>query len=271
MTAHDRPLPLRPPERSRAFAFALLVADHWPDVLNVGGGAMLGAQALYEDELWLTITGVVAFCLGQYGTLRRAPTLRRLQQEREELRHEAGKHVADYRQLVDAYLFRLSRPLEYDTNHRISLYRHEQGRFVCVGRHSAHSTYHQLGGQAVHPGDYGHLRRAWDEGVAFQEKLPDPQVQPAKWVDALRHAFGFSDDDIAGLSMPSRSIAAFAVRDGSSGRALGVVVFESLEPDGLSLNLLRHLMRGDEGNDLARFLGSPRAPSLAFAIEKGFG
>lgn len=165
---------------------------------------------------------MVALGAGQYGTLRRAPALRRMKQERDEARQNAQRYAADHRQLVDAYLFRLSRPMGYGTDHRITLYGHEQDRFVCAGRHSAHSTHHEASGETVLPADHGHLRRAWDEGEAIGEHLPHPATEHDRWVDALRHAFRLDDDGVRRMSMPSRSIAAFAVRDEASGERWGL-------------------------------------------------
>jgi hypothetical protein len=111
--------------------------------------------------------------------------------------------------------------LQPDDNSRISLYvDNSSGDLVNIGR-VATNPNHRLIGRKVLPKDRGCVGKAWAEGWAFVGDFG------AQDYDAHGGHFGMSPEQIAGLAMKPRFIAALRIDEGA--RSLAVLVFESLQ------------------------------------------
>jgi 8-oxo-dGTP pyrophosphatase MutT (NUDIX family) len=114
---------------------------------------------------------------------------------------------------------------------RVSLFRvHDDDHFDLVARYSSNPTFDHGPGRGRYPTTEGALGQAWAWQRCFTSSLPSagPAAGPPsrKWVEAQRRRFEVPAEVSQGMTMRARTYA--AVRLGSAGRCLGVLVFEDV-------------------------------------------
>ncbi|MFF0944162.1 hypothetical protein ACFYE2_08030 [Kocuria sp. CPCC 205300] len=187
--------------------------------------SFLGTPVLFYLALTLYLAAVVAFILRKdsVGSLR--AKVRTLGDKNEQLSlHLMAVLLEEIRQLL--------MQLGLDTtNHRISLYRHCDGKFRLLARYSKNPTY-QHSGRSMYPDNQGLIGQCWTEGKKHVRNLP---ADPDKWVERAVVKYKFSVDEARKIRMKSRSMMGVRLDCGHT-RAVptGVIIVESMDPGGMA-------------------------------------
>jgi hypothetical protein len=115
---------------------------------------------------------------------------------------------------------------------RASIYYMHDGRFVMPARWSIHPDYRQAKRKFYLPAQ-GAIGAAWDRGFVITT-LPATRV---RWEKALVSNWGFSPEEAVKMTMMCQSIG--GLRMSSQGVPVGVLIFESLDPNRVTLKTLR--------------------------------
>jgi len=150
-------------------------------------GALLGIKDWSSPwtlrVLWiLFILFVAAALVGAGVTLWRTRGWRSLEDELEALRGTLGEIQQIYTELFEGQLAIFSsRRLGFGHSEGISVYRHEEEAFAIVGRFSANPEFSKKPGR-VYPHNEGVIGKAWREGNAEVDDLPDPATQKEEYL-----------------------------------------------------------------------------------------
>lgn len=124
---------------------------------------------------------------------------------------------------------------------RISLYRHEEGELVCMARVSR-SLSLEAPGRPKYPASQGLIGQAWDKGLAVSKRLP---AKRSDWESDTKSQH-LDRSTLEGIAMQSRSLVGLRVDSSTSNRdPLGVIVLESLKPQGVTGGHLEYVRDSD--------------------------
>ncbi|KTS14403.1 hypothetical protein [Microbacterium testaceum] len=161
-----------------------------------------------------------------------AQELRSLEQSTEadaqQLKDESAKKSAVLEQSMLVLLRYIADHCGANANSdRVSVYYFHDDRFVMLARFALHPDFRGAG-RAEYPASQGAIGDAWSRGSIAME-LPTSRKQ---WERALVAKHGYTSEQAAALAMHCVGIAALRIE--VDRRAVGVIVFESTEPDRVS-------------------------------------
>lgn len=218
--------------------------------------------------LWiLFVLSIAVAFVGAGVTLWRTRGWRALEDELGDLRGTLGDIQQIYTDLFEGQLAILSgRRLGFGHSERISVYRREEKAFAIVGRFSANPEFSKKPGR-VYPHNVGAIGKAWREGSAEVDSLPDPASQREEYFRCQQEDWGIERAVVEQFTMQSRNYVAFALKDPVFSQPIAVIVFESTEVGKLSSSELELALATTEGQRVVQFLISLRSiePRLSYA------
>lgn len=265
-------------------------------LLSAVGGFITGVSQLVDDDLRLQLlhrqiplkssvlsTGLVIVVVGTLVAagreLRQQKENTDLKRDNENLRREKAEMEAQYADTLaaigaigDDVAFRLGKELRLGNSERITLFVKDDSGFRQVGRYASRTRYN-VEGRGRYPRNHGCMGVAWDEGAAEVTDLPDPEADLNKYCREVKRRVKMAVGVTKLQSMHSRSYAARRIEDASGQTPIGVVVIESLKPDGVSRGRLDEYL--DSGNRLLEVAHLLRVlsrvkPEAGVAREAGF-
>lgn len=238
---------------SGLFASARSLVGHWwPTATSIAGTAALavaGASPSAKFEIgghthrWrpvLIVIGLALFALAAVNTARRQRRLDQLQEEHKRFADQAEAGARALLRLIFHELGALRDAAGYLSAERVSLLRCEGDHFILIGRRSANPTYDRGLGRQRYPEDEGCIATAWQESKTSADDLPAPgNTKPwnEEWLGA-QEELGVPRVVAEDLTMPSRSYFVFRIEGPE--RALGVIVFESINTSAQAAQLKSH-------------------------------
>lgn len=240
---------------------------------------------LWTLEEWFTALFVSAFICAIWGGLGGyvtrsllKKTYRRikgeneqLQQENQQLKEKNDSNAINCYELFSRYIYNnYFSKFELTACERISLYKMDMDLFLCVGRHSDNELF-KTRPNRLYPRNVGCIEKIWQTGY-FQDVIPhDPMSNLEDWKQYNVVEFGLDSDTLDNIKMKSRALQGFRVQNGQN-QTVAVLVFESMNPDGLKFSRIRNAMTPREKQNLCHLLESLEShmPSLEMASSEGF-
>lgn len=263
----------------RAAEFA---QDFWPQLMSAVStagmtvtGALLGWKDWSSDwtirTLWILFSLFILLnFVGIAITLWRGRGVRALEDQFEELSNTLGEIQEIYTELFEGQLAIFSgRVLGFEHSERISVYRHERNQFSMVGRYSENPEFSKKPGR-TYPDDVGVICKAWQEGMAEDDVLPDYDQDEDAYLRYQTDKWGLDPQVVRCFNMKSRNYVAFALKDPVFSQKIAVIVFESIEVNKLSTGDLSKGLETTEGQRIVQFLNSMRSiePRLLYASQE---
>jgi hypothetical protein len=183
-------------------------------------------------EVWVFWSSAIGTLIGIIGTARTSQSLSLISDERDGLRESLQRLQSleedvqqKYGDLCSLHLSGLMHRMGLKDNDRVSIYKHNgRNSFYRIARHSNHPEYSKPG-RSIYPDDEGCIGEAFREGHAFDEAMP---ANPVRYETCLTEDWHISLEVVRGLTMKSRSIAAFALHKPLGGKRFAIIVFESM-------------------------------------------
>lgn len=172
-----------------------------------------------------------------------------------------------YKSQIYLWLVMVSQELKFSEKHRITIYYidDDHENFIPLLRYSKSPKFNQQGRTKLSVGKCA-ISTAWQTGSYFTNEIPTPSTDSRRvHVKFLKDNFGYTQKDIDGLTMKSRSIAASAIESAAS-KHIGVVVFESTDVD-LNKECLENLCLR-ENNRLQEFVQKTQQRERSLANRK---
>lgn len=184
--------------------------------------------------------------------------------------------IENMRDLVEIYLENLivnHGETVIDLNKmRVSVYQHEgtSNCFSLLGRHSGNPHWREAS-RRVYRAEQGVIADAWMNEETIVRDLPAWENNPGAYL-AAQSIYGFSEEAVAGFKMKPRFYYAKRITSPRSGRSVGVVVLESLNPRLASKSEMRELFTPSGRWLLPDLMDKLEAliPSLDDAAKEGF-
>jgi hypothetical protein len=183
----------------------------------------------YLATLLLMGTGIWLFVVVINKKSQREDYFFRLEAEHKDLRAKLEKMIMVRKEIFDAHSVQIFTHHKFSHAERVTIYGHQQGVFVLLGRFSLTPKYNAVG-RPFYPEDQGVIARAWQSGEAHAE-LPDPEQNWDRYLTISETEWNLPRDVIEKMGMRSCSYTAFPIYDHKGTTRIGVIVFESTVPN----------------------------------------
>lgn len=233
---------------------------------------------VFTIEQWFTVLFITAFVgavwgsLGSYTTsslLKK--TYRRILAENEVLEQKNSSNAINCYELFSRYIYNnYFSKFGLTPSDRVSLYKMDMDLFLCVGRHSNNELF-KTRPSRLYPRNIGCIEKVWQTGY-YQVVIPhDPSTKLEAWKQYNIDKFGFDNETLDKIKMKSRALQGFRIQN-SQLQTVAVLIFESINPDGLKFTKIRTAMTAREQQNLCHLLESldSHMPSLEAASLEGF-
>jgi hypothetical protein len=227
-----------------------------------------GYAAIFILSLFISIIGGVSLARRTKGN---ATLKDELQRNVQRIVEDSGKITRIQNKLPVHELAVMSQILGFGDSERISFYIHNGETLVMNGRFSTSPKYLEPGRRVLRD-DAGVIGKAWQNGYAFVDNLPEVTGNDDY---AYRRScdmdWDMTDAEARALKMKSRTIGACAIQD-SKDKRIAVVVFESMKASGFTEADLAQLLDNNQRKRLSLLLEEIQAitPSLSLAHREGF-
>jgi hypothetical protein len=192
----------------------------WTPLLVVLGLAAAAVAAVFNNENKHTLDGLRTDLATSERSLVEAERSERL----------AERRLGD---ALTTYAVNLTRRLDLGATGRLSLYAFdEETGFLRVLRHSENHMF-TVGGRGQYPEGEGFISTAWQDGEVYVRDCPDRDEDSTAYRD-FHLEQGLSPEAVDDLTMPSRSYYGIALYGPGGAGRVGVAMFESTRPRGLT-------------------------------------
>lgn len=262
----------------------LFLGDYWGNLLSIGGSAGLAVAGILPkiekgEWIWFSTTGygalfvlgVTAVVVGQFFQAISTPGNKSLKEELQKAIEALNKRTKGYLEVINNELLVLFEISNFRETERISLYNHDGTTLIMVGRYSSNPNLKKKG-RGFHNENEGVIGRAWANGKAFVDDLPESSNNDDYvYVRECVITWGMKREEAVNLSMKSRTIAAFSINDSQNNRS-AVIVFESTNPQGFDEQYIETLMRNGESRRISLLLEKLQSitPNPSTALQEGF-
>jgi len=232
---------------------------------------------LCSSETWLIILLLVSVLCLVWGALGSHFTSALVSREFKKLnvafnllKQESESKSINCYHLFSNWLYSYSNHLGLEANERVSLYKLDMDMFSCIGRYSENELYNSKPSR-LYPRSQGGISQAWELGTFEDTEAPDPNDNIELWVNYNIEKYNFTREELSNIRMKSRSFYGVRLKN-SQNNTVAVVLFESIEPNGLPFGKLKRLLNEQEKTNLAALIDSLNGhiPSLETAREAGF-
>lgn len=153
-----------------------------------------------------------------------------------------------------------------NSNERVTIYFELNGEFSLLARYSS-NPMHKVVHRQKFPLNEGVISQAWSHGKCIENTCPSHKSDAIKYRDYLSKKYSFLPETIDSFQMKSCWYVAIAISKADDN--IGVIVFESTEPDILNETELDELISycKSEQSHLAQFIDESEALENAKRIE----
>ena len=284
------------PTHKRWF-YKVAAASLFPTILSAIGFAYIGIpeslqitirrwlpEAVREHLLlvcssgtWLVVLLVLSVIFLIWGGLGSHVTLALIKKKCAELfesyqvlkQESESKSINCYR-LFSNWLYSYNNHLGLTTNERVSLYKLDMNLFSCIGRYSESEIFNSKPAR-FYPRGQGVISRAWEIGIFQDTGAPDSTENMQEWLQYSVENYNFTEDELSNIRMKSRAFYGLRLKN-THNVTIAVILFESLNQDGLPFGKLNRLLNDQEKTNLSALIESlsEHIPNLESAREEGF-
>lgn len=185
--------------------------------------------------------------------LRRTKRLSQIEQENDakssriqRLENDIDELYAEYNKIFNSQLALMAKSLNFTTNERISVYRHEKDRFVIIGRYSLHHHYNTIR-LKEYPDDQGFISKAWlsPTGELYINNIPkENQLKTPKnpYYASINGQCVIDFERLKQMRMKSRNYFLKTLNDLEDTNRLAIIVFESIDENKLAKDRIISLL-----------------------------
>jgi hypothetical protein len=233
--------------------------------------------SLYPAETWLVILLVITIICsiwGGIGSHINAIIMKNkykiVRKSYLSLKEESESKSINCYHLFSNWLYSYSTYLNLTASERVSLYKLDMNLFSCIGRYSENEKFNSKPSR-LYPRHQGGISRTWEAGVFEDTGAPDPENDMQAWVDYNVGNYDFTEEELSKIRMKSRAFYGIRLKN-SRHQTIAVILFESLQPNGLPIGRFNRLLNPQEKMNLVSLIDSldKHIPTLESARKEGF-
>ncbi|MDE8601471.1 hypothetical protein M3I01_000830 [Marinomonas sp. RSW2] len=233
--------------------------------------------SLYSAETWLVILLVITIICsiwGGIGSHINAIIMKNkykvIRKSYISLKKESESKSINCYHLFSNWLYSYSNHLNLTVSERVSLYKLDMNLFSCIGRYSENEKFNSKPSR-LYPRHQGGISRTWEAGVFEDTGAPDPENDMQAWVDYNVDNYDFTEEDLSKIRMKSRAFYGIRLKNLRQ-QTIAVILFESLQPNGLPIEKCKRLLNSQEKMNLISLIDSldKHIPTLESARKEGF-
>ncbi|OBU20671.1 hypothetical protein [Photobacterium aquimaris] len=194
-----------------------------------------------------------------------------LQEDNQQLHEKSNSKTINCYDLFSRYIFNnYFSKFVLTSNERISLYKMDMDLFLCVGRYSDNEVYRTRPNR-LYPRNIGCIEKIWQTGYFADVNPYSPEDDLPNWKMHNITEFSIDNETLDNIKMKSRALQGFRIQNNQK-KTVAVLVFESINADGLKLSKIKRAMTDREKQNLCHLLESleNHMPSLEIASSEGF-
>lgn len=222
---------------------------------------------LFGFAVFFGAWGGVAFKVSESLLKRR---IREQDGQIEAMQELAESKELDSYEIFSGYLKCTSVDLGFSDRERISLYKLSMGVFSCIGRHSENEVFREKP-ERLYPKNRGCIGKAWEQGSYQVTNSPDSALDLDGWFSYHEKQYGYTHGELDSIRMKSSSFYGVRLKN-SKDQAVAVIVFESLDKDGIKFGKLSRYFNPPMQKLLVGLIEAldRHIPSLEHAKKEGF-
>ena len=216
------------------------IQDYWTKITLAILALSLGVIKIFFSDSNIMIGLVILIVIGNivilFYDLSQQKRLSALQKEISELDSEKKKLQESNERWKNGFddffrnsLIFLYNSLGYTERERILVYRHEDNRFILIGRYSRNPKFNNKGRDS-YPDNEGFIAKGWEEGDFCFGILPDPNEDFESYTSQVMAYCTIKKGTIRNLNMLSRSYCINSINKSVTQEKIGLVVLESVDP-----------------------------------------
>lgn len=269
----------------------------YPTILSAIGFAYIGAPSnlqvsvrhslparlkehmlmFWNADTWLIILFCVTVFCAIWGGVGSQATVslvnrkhRKVLDENEQLKEESNSKSINCYKLFTNYLYSYFQRFALGPNERVSLYKLDMDMFSCIGRYSDNEIFKSKPSR-LYPKNQGCIAEAWKIGSFQDANAPDSITDLDGWKQYNIDKFNFDIDQLELIRMKSRAFYGIRLQN-SQNITIAVLVFESLETNGLPFGKIQRFVKDHEIRTIVNLIESleNHIPSLEDARAEGF-
>lgn len=258
------------------------IGSYGPTICVIVGGIGLATLPTlpyginwYDKIVYLKLSMVISviflYIVGAVISNSRNKDFWRIQNRIEQLEEIIKSFGENIFKIWELRLSVIANDLELGHSERVSIYNFENDKFVMLGRYSMNPTFN-TSGRGVYPANQGCIQKAWCEGFAEVQDLPDPDNNYQDYKDCLKNDWSINNSVVDKLSMKSRSFVGIAIDDVKGINKAAVIIFESIKSNGLNTDKIKSSFDKSIGNEIKLLIDilKPLEPSPDIAKKGGF-
>ncbi|MEY2703757.1 MAG: hypothetical protein RLY43_2396 [Bacteroidota bacterium] len=225
-------------------------------------------------QLYIFFVAIVFGVLSSSGCFlkqrRNKKIIENLQQENLNLENYIDNRELDTYSIFSAYLKTIYDDLKMTSEERVSLYKLDLNKFICIGRYSDNEIYREKTNR-LYPKDQGCIGKAWEMGDDEVVDSPPFEESEEAWYQYHMNKYHFSRSELVNIKMKSCSFKATRLRN-SQEQTIAVIVFESMMKNGVKFGTVTRYFSPHTRKALVGLIESLNAhiPELEMAMEEGF-
>lgn len=162
----------------------------------------------------------------------------KISNEKSNLENEIESLLIDTKEIFDSYLGFMSKSLQLDHNHRVSVYKHSIDKFMIIGRYSDNPKFKKIN-RNQYPENEGFISIAWEKGEFMVDDLPDPQKESEKYLEQIKSMCDISDEVLSRIKMKSQSFYIKTLYGHDSMQPKAVLVIEGIGQKSLNIENIK--------------------------------
>lgn len=113
-------------------------------------------------------------------------------------------------------------------NGRVSIYKHQDEKFILLGRYSTNPEYNKTGRES-YPDNKGFIKLGWNNGEYSIYGIPKWTNKGREYKKFIKSICDIDDETLNGIKMKSCSFYIKRIENEDARKQLGIIVFEKLQ------------------------------------------
>jgi len=139
-------------------------------------------------------------------------------------------------------------------NGRVSMYLHQNNKFILIGRYSNNPNYNKKG-RKEYSDNEGLISKGWLEGTCVLHGIPEWRGQGKNYYQKVKSVKNISLETVKDLNMKSRSFYVKRIDNEDSRTPHGIIVLEQAKSNAIDNNIVEDIFEKDISNFILHFKG----------------
>jgi hypothetical protein len=172
-----------------------------------------------------------------------------------QLENDIEELNSDFISLFNTQIAVIFYKLSFGANERISIYKHENDKFIILGRYSSNPVYTKIR-EKIYPDNEGFIQLAWENesGEHYIDNIPEPKNGNIKdYLNVICSSCSINKERVKSMRMRSRNYYSKSLNDITGMKRNAIIVIESTDIQKLNREKISEIL-GEQEKNLTIFM-----------------